>query len=83
MYFGSNPGTEHQLYNIFWKCVDMLEERSVYVVYILTSGAPTNRKFAGMLLPHSESVFSDILFPQNKVVYIQDVMHCIKTPVTT
>lgn len=51
-----------------------------------TDGASINRKFAGMLFPHPETprssdfVFSDIsiFFSQHKIVYIQDMMHCLK-----
>lgn len=84
VYFGSNPGTAHQLYNVFWQCVNMVGDRNVHVDYIMTDGASTNRKCAGMLFSHPETprtsdfVFSDTLFPQHNIICIQDMMHCLK-----
>lgn len=51
VYFGSNPATAHQLYNTFWKCVDLLDDLDVTVDYIMTDGASTNRFFATVLFP--------------------------------
>lgn len=62
----------------------MLGDRNVHVDYIMTDGASINRKRARMLFPHSETprtsafVFCDTLFPQHKMVNIQDMMHCLK-----
>lgn len=62
----------------------MLGDRNVHVDYIMTDGASINRKRARMLFPHSETsrtsafVFCDALFPQHKMVNIQDMMHCLK-----
>lgn len=39
VYFGSNPATVQQLYNTFWKCVDVLDDLNVTVDYIMTDGA--------------------------------------------
>lgn len=39
VYFGSNPATVQQLYNTFWKYVDVLDDLNVTVDYIMTDGA--------------------------------------------
>lgn len=39
VYFGSNPETVQQLYNTFWKYVDVLDDLNVTVDYIMTDGA--------------------------------------------
>lgn len=76
VYFGSNPATAHQLYNTFWKCVDLLDDLDVTVDYIMTDGASTNRLFATMLFPGNPSdsswVFQEIYFHQHRMCFIQD-----------
>ncbi|OWF43040.1 hypothetical protein KP79_PYT24941 [Mizuhopecten yessoensis] len=84
VYYGSNTATAHQLYNCFWKCVDVLDENGFTVDYVMTDGASTNRSFVNMLFPKSHSrrddsfIFPDVFYREHKICAIQDIMHVLK-----
>ena len=62
-YFGSSTGHAHQLYNIFWKCVDVMDEIGFTVDYVMYDGASSNRSFTNMLFessPREKNIFTDV-----------------------
>ena len=82
-YFGSCTATAHQLYNTFWKCVDLMDDHGFTIDYVMADGASTNRTFTNMLFneinPRENNfVFNDTFCKSHKMCAIQDIMHVIK-----
>ncbi|KAJ8318738.1 hypothetical protein KUTeg_003829 [Tegillarca granosa] len=82
-YFGSNTATAFQLYNTFWKCVDVLDENGFTVDYVMLDGASTNRAFTNILFNNGcqrekKFKFQDIYDGNHSICAIQDIMHVLK-----
>lgn len=81
-YFGSCTASAHQLYSLFWKCVDILDERGFTVDYVMADGASTNRAFTNMLFKECQREekfkFMDIYDVKHEICAVQDIMHVLK-----
>ena len=79
-YFGSETATAHQIYNIFWKYLDILSEHGFVIDYVMFDGASANRSFTNMLFavsPREEKfIFRDIFFREHQMCVIQDNNAC-------
>jgi hypothetical protein len=69
---------QKNLYNFFWKCVDILDNNGFTCDYVMLDGASTNRSFTNMLFKvdprEANYMFRDIFFQEHFICDIQDTM---------
>ena len=82
MYFGTTTATAYELYCLFWKAVDLLEQCDFTVDYCNLDGASTNRSFINLHFEDNMRTASytinDRYNANHKIVFLRDIKHVLK-----
>ncbi|KAK3109107.1 hypothetical protein FSP39_023224 [Pinctada imbricata] len=80
-FYATSSASTHQLYNIIWQCIDIMDEFGFSVNYLMLDGAAANRSLGNLLLgenPRASYIASNIFDQNQPICVIQDIKHVMK-----